>query len=751
MGKKHKKNKNIFKIKENVVETTEENKSENNDTLISEEIENSDSIIEVASEQNDTEGNVIVAENGEAEVQEGINLEESDENILTENDVVSTDESNENNVADLNDSQEPNQDNSFVVESDLTETEVIVPEESTAESDENTEILDESENEAIEVSEENVEFETENNVENESNIQTDSENKEETNAETENNSENQDDTTDEELKAKVEKEKAKAEKREKRKEWVKAHKLFIAISSIIFFVVVGILIGHFVSTANMVFIHNANDLVKASSQSKKSELKFKADITVDGDITLNGYSLDMDKYTLTVNGNLTIKSENLNIGKQLFLWSAYEKGGKIEVSGRLVLDSKETKLLSSVKADNVIILSDNAHISNTVEPKTADYTGIWFNRNETTDSVLGAYSSDTGHLTLDSQTKSNINTNITSTITLNGTANEIIGGEKVYLKDNSKSVFVSECSKLYISEGATWGGFDANSVQNYYFVQKLGKPELIIEKSGNTFEVHISHVDNADAYILTYEGLDQVRVPKDFGANYTTYILPSRDPSTYNLSVYAVSDNPDEFNDGDIASTKVEVYATLDKVQILSCEKIKSENGEQYILTIVSVKNALSYEIIVDGKTLNVDAKEEETIEIDLTSLINGVGTYNIRVTAIAKGTNYKNSDVELYSFVNTIKLVLGEIKESENEGKYTYLWDNIIGASAYEITYGEDGKKIITTENFIVLDESSFVSVRPLGKGYYKDGESVIINAPEIEPEIPIDPETPDLPNEDE
>lgn len=700
MGKKHKKNKVLFKIEENVVETKEDNMSES---------------------------------------------------IVEENAQIST--GNENN------------DSIIEVESDLSENEGSVSEEPTVENDENTEALEESANENAEEREilaKNIESETETNVEpktnidaennitNEIGIENENKGEDENNAESENDSKNQDDTTDEELKAKEEKEKAKAEKREKRKAWVKAHKLFIAISSIIFLVAVGILIGHFVSTANMIFIHNANDLVKASTQSKKSELKFKSDIIVDGDITLNGYSLDLDKYTLTVNGNLTIKNEKLNIGKQLFLWSAYEKGGNIEVSGRLVLDSKETQLLSSVKADNLIILSDNAHISNTVEPKTADYAYIWFNRNETTDSVLGAYSSDTGDLTLNSQTQSNIHTNSTSTITLNGTANEIIGGEKIYLKDNSKSVFVCECSKLYISEGATWGGFDANSVENYYFVQKLGKPELIIEKSGKTFEVHISHVDNADAYILTYEGLDQVRVPKDFGKNYTTYILPSRDPSTYNLSVYAVSDNPDEFNDGDIASTKVEVYATLDKVRILSCEKIENESGNQYILTIESVKNALSYEIVVNGKTLNVDAKEEENIEVDLTSLINGVGTYNIRVTALAKGTNYKNSDVELYSFVNTVKLVMGEINESENEGKYTYSWDNIIGATAYEITYGEDEKKIITTENFIVLDELTFVSVKPLGKGYYKDGESVSINAPEIEPEIPNENEQMEKPSQE-
>lgn len=697
MSKKHKKKHGTLITSEAEVATNEGNEN----AIITEEsvqplenIENADSAVDVNVEDNPIES------------EENLSIPSNFDDCSAENT-----ESEKNDAESTSERENDNGENS-VTEENIQEDLSAVQE------DESSEVLN--------VSEENV---------------TDGEIVEnpENGAESESNSE-----SEEELRKKEEKEKAKKERREKRRAWVKAHKLFIAISCIILLVAIGILVGHFVSTANMIFIHDADDLIKASLQSKKSELKFKSDVTIDEDITLTGYKLDLDKYTLTVNGNLTIKNEKVYIGKQKFLWSDFEKGGKLDVSGRLILDSKETQLQCSVVADNIVILGEKVHILNTIEPKTADYADVWFNRNETTDTVLGGYSSDAGHIFIDSQTQSNVHTNATSTITLNGKVNEISGGEKVYLKDNSKSAFVRECSKLYISEHAVWSGFDGNSVQNHYFVQKLATPELIIEKTSTGFELHISHIDNADAYIVNYEGLEEVKVGKEYNANYTTYILPTRDPSSYKLSVYAVSNNPDEFNDGDIATTIVEVYSTLDKPQILSCEKVESESGEQYILTIESVKNALSYEINVDGKTINANANGESTITVDLSSLINGVGTYNIRVTALAKGTNYKDSQVELYSFVNTIKLSLGEISESEKDGKFVYSWERVSGAMAYEIVYGEEGKKIISTENMITFDDKTMLSVRPLGKGYYKDGDTVSINLPEIDPENPDDNENP-------
>ena len=724
MSKKHKKNRGNFNSKENFSSSHEETRPEN----LNEENE-------VVSEERTNEENHI------RENEDSASLSDNANDVLEAEPFAVQDERAVGAPVIDNDEVAP-----LVVDEEVNADILTSNESSDVDS-----LLD---NEMPVSSSENVENETITRSENVVLSKTDDEDSEEHSDKAHEDNED----SEEQARKKAEKEKAKKERKAKRKAWVKAHKFFIAVSCLILLVLVGVMVGHFVSTVNMIFIHSADDLMKAAAQNKKSELKFKSDVTIDGDLTLNGYLLDMDKYTLTVNGDLTIKNEKIYVGKQKYLWSDYENGGKIVVSGRLVLDSKETRLHSEIVADNIIILGESAIVSNTIEANRADYADIWFNRNENTESVLGAFSSDSGVLTIDSKTTANVHASMASTITLNGEVNEISGGEKVFLKDNSKSAFVRECSKLYISGGAVWGGFDGNSVENHYFVQTLATPELIIEKTETGFELHISHVDNADAYIVLYEGLDEVRVEKNYDGNYTVYVLPTRDPASYKLTVYAVSNNPDEFNDGDKVTTIVDVYSTLSKPQILSCEKVMTEQGEQYILTIKSVANALSYEININGKKIEVENTGEETLTIDVTSLINGVGTYNIRVTSHAKGTNYKDSQEELYSFINTIKLALGEITEREEEGKFIYSWENVEGAAAYEIVYG-DGKKIVTTDTSITLDEKTTVRVRPLGKGYYKDGDFVSINESETpdvseNPDVPDEPEipeTPEIPEESE
>lgn len=724
MSKKHKNKNKFYKVQ-----------NPNKESNVNEEAVN-------ISEQMD--GEVLVASANEESISENFNAEVIESNVET----VEEDSGDLlENLDSENLSEESNVENSDVEESEISENvenDTVTDEPTVIEE---TESVDEPSedpiSETVESAEETVEseqFETNDDTTEQAEVSErpvqDNEPNDETNPENGEVSEVENVETDKEAEEKALR---KAEKKAKQKAWVKAHKGFIVSASLVLFVIIAVIVGHFVSTMHMVFIHSGNDLIKASNESKKSELKFKSDVTVDEDITLTGYTLDLDKYTLTVNGNLTIKNADAYIGKQLFLWSKFTNGGKIEVNGRLFIDSKETLLLSIVKADSVVILGENALVNNTVEPIEAEYTNVWFNRTEDTETVVGTYSADVGTLEINSQTKANINSNSLATITLNGEVNEINGGDKVHLKNNSKSTFVSNCTKLYINERAIWGGFDGNTVLNHYFVQKLANPELMISSASGEFEVHISHVDNADAYMVVYDGLEAVRVEKEFDKNYTTYQLPTRDPGSYELKVYAISNNPDEFNDGDTVTTKVEIYSTLDKPQIISCEKIENEEGEKYILTIKSVNNALSYNINVGGKKLTALATAEEYVTVNLTSLIDGVGTYNITVSALANGTNYKESEPELYSFINTVTLKLGEITESENEGQYTYSWDAVTGAVAYEVVYGNT--KVITTSNSITLDTQSAVSVKPLGKGYYKDGESVKFNPSTVEPEQPENP----------
>lgn len=534
-----------------------------------------------------------------------------------------------------------------------------------------------------------------------------------------------------------EKEARKAEKKAKRKAWVKAHRKLISILSIVFILIVGVTVSHFVITRNVAFIHDAEDLLKFVEKEKntRTHLIFKEDVVIDGDISIGNCNFDLNKYTLTVKGNLNISnSATANIGRQKTIWSKYQTGGKIIVEGDFTLNGLSYNILSDIEANSLLIYADEVDLKGNVKPLSLDdECNIYFKRNKSGEVIVSDYSKNNGILSISSTVDGNVHLSMESELALYGKINNIYGGAKVTLYNGSTSSMVSDCKKLYIQPYASWISFDKMTVEEYYFVEKLEKPTLLFVNDNDEQYIRISNVENADAYLLVYDDSDEIRVEKKLGDKYTEYKLPYKAPGDYKLEVYAISDNADKYLNGDSVTMTISIYSKLSTPIILGCEEIIDDEGTKTVIRIQNTPHATQYYIEINYKGIEVDVGEDDILTVDITEYIADPGISNIFVTAKATGTNYTDSDKELFSYVKTQKLVLEWLTANIIEdNKYVVAWSEPKGAQAYEISiYDENGTLVqhyITAETSITLDEKADVRIRPLGSGYYKDGDEITV-----------------------
>lgn len=546
-----------------------------------------------------------------------------------------------------------------------------------------------------------------------------------------------------------EKAKRKAEKKAKRKAWRKAHRKLIAILSIILIIVAGVTVSHFVVTRNVAFIHNENDLVKLAAKEKntRTNLIFKDNVTVNGDLSINNCNFDLNEYTLTVKGDLNLSNkEKGSIGKQQSIWSDYRLGGNIVVEGDLTLNGLSYVLLSNIQADSVIIIADEATVSGEVRSFSEEKSNIYFKLNKAGEAVASDYSKNSGILTIDSKVDGNVCLSKESELSLVGEVGIISGGAKVTLCDYSTCSSVEKCKKLFIQPNANWSSFDKITVEEYFFVEKLASPTILFVNNSEEQYIRISNVENADAYILVYDGSEEIRIEKAVGSKYTEYKLPYKDPGNYQITIYAISDNSEKYLNGNAVASNISIYAKLANPVILGCEEVLDENGDvKTLLKIEKVPHALQYEININGKSFEVSISEGDVLSVDISEYISTPGISDIFVTAKANGTNYTDSDKELYSYVKTQKLVLEGLNATLTEDSYVVTWLNLKGAKAYEVSiYDQEGKLVqhyITTSTAIILEKKMDVRVRPLGYEFYKDGDEVtVIDTPTL----PDDQDTP-------
>ena len=525
---------------------------------------------------------------------------------------------------------------------------------------------------------------------------------------------------EEEERARQEAAEKKAAKKAKRKEWVKKHVALIVILCVVVLLGAGLATGHFVTTRNVAFIHKVEDLEKAVAEGKKTEYIFKSDIIYSGDLTLDNVKLDMNKHTLEVKGNLTFTGDGF-VGYKKIFWSKPVAGGAVIVEG-VYAQAGNVSWYSHLNAVSADVTGDLA-ICDNFDSNDINVTG---SLNVSGEQVNSAANVTVGG-DLTASGKINGNVTLAGNAEVSGYVKSITGGQTVKVQGTVETVNGAE--KLYLYPDSNVQRFTAGA---YYFVQYLEAPTVVAKKVDGTQVLLISHVLNADGYIIKVEGTEaEYDVRKGKGEN-TAYSMPDLNPGNYKVRVYPYSDTPEVYLGGANTQIKLSYYVQLTTPQVEVCEEA-AEDGEHVVVRIQKVQNASNYVIHVGGKDYTVKAEDGVTT-YDITSLISGTGSYDVYVYAKPpKKGNYEKSETTLVTYVRSAAATVSVVAYRQDE----QICVSIAGNNAYyylvEWKKGEDVVESVVIkakaegiEAFTAQSDVDAVTVTPLAKGYYTTGAAV-------------------------
>lgn len=480
--------------------------------------------------------------------------------------------------------------------------------------------------------------------------------------------------------------------------FIKAHKALVIIIAIVILLAAGATVTHFILTKDMVFIHKAEDLLEADSG---NILVFKKDITIDKDITLEGYSFDMNDHTLTVDGILTINGaggEDIYTGNRK--GKEYLKGGKISAESLIINGTSSTAFLcTALDADTLRITTAGVELYGDINPYSNTSSDVTI----TNASLAKFYSKLVGDITLGA----------TVDIDFYGSADSITNGNIITAYDGSVCALIEDAAKAVMYPESEIDSIV--NVANCVFVEYLAAPELLIIKEGVNFVCYVSEVQNADFYDYSIEG----QTGRILAAE-NSFVLPVLTPGKYDLSVTAGSTN--ESYNSSKATTVVSVHYTVKLAKpVISVEK----SGDTVNLVIGDVDNSTEFVYTINGKEF--DPVNAGTI--DITAEVAEVGKYTVYVYARNTVDNsYEQSDTAMASYINRVVLAMSEVTVIDNgDDTYTASWTAVENANYYMITEGEVTTYTRAT-SYTFTEDSIVITVK--GTGYYVDSIATTVNS---------------------
>lgn len=480
--------------------------------------------------------------------------------------------------------------------------------------------------------------------------------------------------------------------------FLKKYKLIFIIAAIVLVLAAAAVTTYFILTKDLVFVRSAEDIINAD---KGHTFVFKSDITIDNDITIEGYSFDLNGYTFTVEGALTINgtgTDTINIGDKKR--KDYILGGVLQADS-IIINGYNIALRSKTVADTITINTSNVELYGDIQPLNNPNATVSISNNAT--SAL-FYSALDGDLNLGS----NVN------LDFYGSASKISNGNIITAFDGAVATLIEDAQKAILYPESRIDNL--RNVADFVFVEYLAAPELLIVKEGNLFVCYVSEVKNADHYDYSIDG-QTGRI----ASTESNFVLPELSPGRYNLSVTAGSTN--ESYNSSRATTIIEVQYTVKLAKPVINVTI---TGETVNLVIAEVDNATEYVYSING----VEYAPVAAGTIDITDKVADIGKYTIY--AYARNTidnSYEQSNHAMTSYINSVQLVMSEITVVYNEeaDNYTAEWTEVDNTNYYQII--DNGIVTYTRETSYTFTEGS-ITIVARGKGFYNDASPIVVNA---------------------
>ncbi len=500
-------------------------------------------------------------------------------------------------------------------------------------------------------------------------------------------------------------EKSENEKKKKKGKFGAFFKKHLALFLILIFALLlagGGVAGYFIATYHLAFIRSSKDLEKALSKKQITTLVFKKDVTVSGDLLLpRSFDLDMNRYTLTVSGALSIPVEkDVRVGNKKS--GKYIRGGSLSAASFQAVGSKTLYLYSSLSTGE-----------NSIACASFECNGDIAGENVTTEIAASSaklYGVAKGTISLSDETS----------LDVYGGAKTVFGGSTVTVYSGSVET-VEGSEKCFVHEKA-----DVSKVANvgeYYLVTKLAKPEKItVLQEGDDFYCYVSEVVGATAFSYSVNGEEKGTVPM---AQTVKFKLEGLVPGKQTIRIKATAEGDKSKTDGDYASYTFDFSTKLSSPTL----SIGEEGGAIY-LTIGAVKYAEKYSYTVDGKTFVTSSSE---LKIDLTDLFATGGVHVVEAVAQSNDKYFSDSNKVMTSYVTY--LTLPSLSPSATiEGEFvTFSWDEAEGASNYFVTYGDNSAYLKDASVTFTYDETAAFTVQAIGGGYYKSGSVSALSPSEI------------------